>query len=345
MPGLNGAYATLYGQPVLFGAFLGIFGAIAGSFASAAIYRIPRAPEMSLLRPLRSRCGSCGATIAWYDNLPILSYLLLRGRCRACGTRYGAGYLVHEIGLAGLFLAAGHSWAAAAGFLPLLAVCLALTALWIAAAVDFAHFILPDGITIGGQIAAIPAVLLAPGLHLWPGRLDLPWGAALATRFGLDPAAPDWQIAAASGLVGWAVAFGLAFGIGRLFSYLLRQEALGFGDVKYLAAVGAWTGLEGALWTLLIGVFAGSLFGVLNVVRMIFVVRRRRRARGSGLAYAHSAVRIGWLKGRLIPFGPPLILGTTLVLLAPSSVHHFFLVTWPEWISGASPFAITYPTP
>jgi len=341
---MEGAFEALRAQPALFNGFLALFGAIAGSFASAAIFRIPRAPEMSLLRPRRSHCPACSAQIAWYDNLPVVSYLLLRGRCRACKAGYGPGYLVHEIGLALLFVAAGHSWAGEAGLLALIVLCAALTSLWIAAAVDFAHFILPDGITIGGQVAAIPALLLVPEFQLWPGREGLPWGIRLAETAGFDPSAPPWLMALTCGLIGWAAAFSLAFGIGRLFSYLLRQEALGFGDVKYLAAVGAWTGLEGALWTLLTGVFVGSLFGVLNVARMILVVRRRR-ARGTRRAYGNSAIRVGWLTGRLIPFGPPLILGTMLVLLAPTSIHHFFLVTWPEWISGASPFASSMTTP
>lgn len=345
MPDAGGALATLQASPGLYVVFLAMFGAIAGSFASAAVYRIPRAPDLSLTRPLRSHCGACKAGIAWYDNLPILSWLLLRGRCRSCGVRYGAGYLVHEIGLALLFVAAGQTWAAEEGLLALAVVCVALTALWIAAAVDFGHFILPDGITIGGQIAALPAILLVPELHLWPGRAEAPWGAQIAMQFGLDPGAPDWQLVLASALAGWSIAFLVTQGIGWLFSLLLRQEALGFGDVKYLAAVGAWTGLEGALWTLLIGVFAGSLLGLGNVARMSCLIARRRRARGSGRPRARSAISAGYSLGRLIPFGPPLILGTTLVLLAPSSVHHFLLVTWPQWIAGASPFAQTITTP
>lgn len=327
-------YQLLRAQPALFTFFLAAFGAIGGSFASAAAYRIPR-EGMSVLKPARSHCPACDARIAWYDNLPLISYLVLRGRCRSCRTPYGPGYMVHEVGLALLFVAAGRGWAGEQGALALIVVLIALTSLWIAAAVDFRHFILPDGITIGGQLAAVPAVWLVPELHLWPGRAELPWGAQL---LGLDLEDGMRTVAFASGAVGWAAAFLITFGIGRLFSYLLRQEALGFGDVKYLAAVGAWLGLEGALWSLLIGVFAGSLFGVVNVVRMICAVSRRRRARGSK-QHAHSTVRVGWLLGRVIPFGPPLILGTMLVLLAPGFVHNFFLVSWPEWISGTSSIA------
>lgn len=333
---MEGLYESLRAQPGLFTAFLAIFGAIAGSFASAAAYRIPR-EGMSVARPARSHCPACGAQIAWYDNLPLLSWLLLRGRCRSCRARFGAGYLVHEAGLALLFVLAGRGWAAEQGLTALLVVLVAVTSLWIAAAVDLRHFILPDGITIGGQIAALVAVPLVPELHVWsPERV--PWGAQWL-GFGAEHGIRT--LALASGAVGWAVGFVVLFGIGRLFSYLLRQEALGFGDVKYLAAVGAWLGLEGAAWSMLIGVFAGSLFGIVNVVRMICVIRRRR-ARGRR-RYAHSTPYLGWRLGRMIPFGPPLILGTLLVLLAPGIVHQFFLVTWPEWISGTSPTVTLLP--
>jgi leader peptidase (prepilin peptidase)/N-methyltransferase len=342
---MDGSLAAWQAQPLLYYSFLALFGAIAGSFASAAAYRIPRSPELTLLRPLRSHCGACRAQIAWHDNLPILSYLVLRGRCRACGVRYGAGYLVHEIGLAIFFVLAGRSWAAESGLLALTVVCIALTALWIAAAVDLKHYILPDGITLGGQLAAIPAVLLVPELHLWPGRAGLPWGVEILAPLGLDPAGPDWLLAAASGAVGCAAAWIGIYGIGWVFSRILQKDALGFGDVKYLAAVGAWTGIEGVLWSFLTGVFVGSFLGLGNILRLWIVVRQRRRGRGVRRRYLHPAHRTAWIGGHLIPFGPPLILGTTLVLLAPTSVHRFFLVTWPEWISGASPFASPTTTP
>lgn len=318
-------------SPPLYYGFLAALGAIAGSFASAAIWRIPR-EGMSILKPARSHCPKCGAMIRWHDNLPFLGWVVLGGRCRDCKVSFGPGYLVHEAVLACLFVLVGRSWAAdpdlGGGSLALGAVLVAITALWIAAAIDWSHFILPDGITIGGVGFGLVLAPLVPALHLWPGMPPdrLPWG---VSWLGLTAADAPAMIAFCSALLGAAISFGFLLGIGKLFSYLLGQDALGFGDVKYLAAVGALLGLEGALWTLLVGVFAGALFGIANVSRMILAVRRRRRARGSR-RYAHSAAHVGWAVGRMIPFGPPLILGTTLILLDPVAVHRFFLETWPR---------------
>ena len=325
---------ALQETPTLYGTFLCVAGAMAGSFASAAAYRIPR-DDMSIVSPRRSHCPRCDATIPWHDNLPILGYFILRGRCRACKASYGPGYMVHEFGLAALFWLAGQTWLAdpaqGGGVLALFLAFVAITSMWIAAAVDFRHFILPDGITIGGVPFGILAAALVPSFHLWPGSDGLPLGLGL---LGLSASDPPIQLALISGILGAVISFGFLFGIGRLFSYLLRQEALGFGDVKYLAAVGAFLGLEGSLWTLAVGVFAGAILGVVNVLRMILVVRHRRRARGSKLQYSFSSTYIGWQAGRTIPFGPPLILGTMLTLLFPSAVHEFFLDTWPRALSG-----------
>ncbi len=321
-------------SPGLYSFFLVLSGAMAGSFASAAVFRIPR-EGMSIARPARSHCPCCHATIRWHDNLPILGYLLLRGRCRDCHAAFGPGYLVHEIGLALLFWLAGHSWLAdlsqGGGALALVLAFVALCGLWIAAAVDFRHFILPDGITLGGIPFGLLAAYLVPAFHLWPGLEQMPLG---ASWFGLSPEMPPSQLALISGILSSLISFGFLFGIGRLFSYLLRQEALGFGDVKYLAAVGAFLGLEGSLWTLAVGVFAGALLGVVNVVRMILVVRHRRRTQGKAHTYVHGSAYVGWQAGRTIPFGPPLILGTILTLMAPATVHQFFLQTWPHFLNG-----------
>lgn len=312
----------------LFGCFLALLGAIAGSFASAAIYRLPR-EGLSLVSPARSFCPACNRRLRWFDNLPILSYILLRGRCRYCGVSYGPGYLLNELGLAGVFVLAGQGWAADSGPLALGVLLVALTGLWIAAVVDWQHMILPDQITLGGVPAGFVAALLAPGFHLWQADRS-PWG---TEWFGLDAGSPPILLALASAGLGASAGFVLLFGIRKLFSYLLGQEALGFGDVKYLAAVGAWVGLEGATWTLLVGVVAGSVLGIANVLRMILVVLRRRRHRGRRSPLAGS-IHLGWLLGRQIPFGPPLVLGTGLVLLAPQDTHHFFLDTWPALIQS-----------
>ncbi len=312
--------------------FLAVLGAVVGSFASAAIYRIPR-EGTSLLNPVRSHCPICRATIAWYDNLPILSYLLLRGRCRSCKIAYGPGYMIHEVVMSALFVAAGSSWALQAGPWAMLVVLVVLAALWIAAAVDWNWLILPDGITLGGIPFAMAASLLVPELHLGGDLTHLPWG---VDWVGLSLEDAPAKVAFASAALGSSISFLALIGIRALFSYLLRQEALGLGDVKLLAAVGALLGLEGAVWTLLIGVASGAVLGLLNIVRMTLVVRQRRRRRGR-TRVLKSSVYMGWWLGRLFPFGPPLVLGTALVLLLPDQVREFFLVTWPNSLRGPLP--------
>ncbi|MBL7008574.1 MAG: prepilin peptidase [Planctomycetes bacterium] len=307
---------------------LAVLGAIVGSFASAAIYRLPR-EGLSLIRPARSFCPTCETQLRWFDNVPVLSYLVLRGRCRTCGVRFGPAYLLNEIGLGALFAGAGGSWAGDSGPLALGLLLVALAALWIAAVVDWGHMILPDEITLGGIPFGFLAAALVPAFQLWePGRL--PWGVGW---LGLGPEHSPLALALASAGLGAVGAFLLLFGIRALFSYLLKQEALGFGDVKYMAAVGALVGLEGSAWTLMIGVAVGAVLGVGNIFRMILVVHHRRTSRNRGKSF-RSSLHLGWLLGRLIPFGPPLVLGTGCVLLAPLATHTFFLQTWPEWIQG-----------
>lgn len=321
-----GLWETLQHEAVFRRVLLAVLGAMLGSFASAAIYRIPR-EGLSVLRPMRSFCPSCKAQIRWHDNLPIVGYLILRGRCRACKVGYGPGYMVHEIVLAGLFVLAGETWLMAQDSpWALLFALVALTALWIATAIDWEHLILPDGITLGGIPFGFVAALAAPAFHMGPELDRLPWG---VDQLGISLADSHEKIVLISALLGTSISWALLIGIRAVFSYILRQEALGLGDVKYLAAVGAFLGLEGAAWTLLIGVFAGAVLGLLNIVRMIWVVHSRRRRRGRTRVLKSSAY-MGWMLGRLFPFGPPLVLGTVCYLLAPQDTRVFITETWPQ---------------
>ena len=325
-------WETFQNEAVLRNVYLAILGAMFGSFASAAIYRIPE-PGLSVLKPMRSFCPCCKSPIRWHDNLPILGYLILRGRCRSCKVGYGPGYLIHEVVLAALFVLAGSSWIMGVGPLAMAFTLVALTALWIATAIDWQHFILPDGITLGGIPFGIIAAWLVPEFHLGADLSHLPWGVGWL-GLGLD--STPQKLVFVSAILGSSISFLFLIGIRSLFSYLLRQEALGLGDVKYMAAVGAFLGLEGAVWTLAIGVGAGAVLGLLNILRMILVVAARRKARKRTRVLKSSAY-MGWMIGRVFPFGPPLVLGTILFLLAPESVRAFFLETWPQLVPYAVP--------
>lgn len=325
-------WETFQNEALLRNIYLAVLGAMFGSFASAAVYRIPE-PGLSVLKPMRSFCPCCKAPIRWFDNLPILGYLILRGRCRACKVGYGPGYLIHEVAVAALFVWAGQSWLMGVGPLAMAFALTALTALWIAAAIDWQHFILPDGITLGGIPFGILAAWLVPEFHLGAELDILPWG---LSWFGLTLDATPQKLVLISAILGSSISFLFLIGIRAVFSYLLRQEALGLGDVKYMAAVGALLGLEGAVWTLLIGVVAGAVLGLLNILRMILVVAARRKARGRTRVLKNSTY-MGWMLGRVFPFGPPLVLGTVLVMLAPENVRAFFLETWPQLVPYAVP--------
>ncbi len=322
----------LQSVPWLYNSFVVVLGAMAGSFASAAIYRIPQ-EGLSIISPARSFCPQCKHSLKWHDNIPILGYLILAGKCRHCKGPFSLGYLTNEVVCAGLFYLVAHSWVADSArgggatyfVLALIAIC----ALWIAAVIDWKHFILPDGITLGGVAFGLVAAAIAPHFQFWP---QLSSSLAVSSVLSLD-LSPNSGGALISAFLSSSISFVFLLGIGHGFSYLLGQEALGFGDVKYIAAVGAFLGIEGSIWTLAIGVFAGALLGVLNVLRFWFVVYLRRKRRGSQLAYAHSSSYVGWRVGRVIPFGPPLILGTTLTMLFPLHVHNFFLVTWPSLLA------------
>jgi leader peptidase (prepilin peptidase)/N-methyltransferase len=203
-------------------------GAVIGSFLNVVIARVPA--RQSIVHP-RSRCPSCGAHIRWYDNIPIASWLALRARCRACGIRISARYPVVEALGGALALAAcarhGFSGAAAAE----LAFASALVAL---AFIDIDTWLLPNVIT-------------------WP---LIAFGLLMAA-LGLTPAR-SLRFAAYGAGLGFA-AFALVAWLGEK---VFKKEALGFGDVWLLAALGAWMGHRALLPVVLLASLQGSLVGV-----------------------------------------------------------------------------------
>ena len=247
-----------------------VYGAMYGSFLNVVVHRLPK--DQSLIRP-RSRCPSCGKPIAWYDNVPVLSWLLLRGRCRACRKSFSVRYPLVEALMGVLSVVAWRHWGHRPGYA--LAVTLALGALLALSLIDWETFLIPDELSVGLLVLGLLAAPVNPWLETMPAA---PWWKSmlLASR------------GAALGLaLGWALAEG-----GEL---LFRKEALGGGDVKLLAAVGAWGGLTGAWDCLMIGAFLGTL-------------------------YAASLLLRGKVKrGDPIPFGPFLAAGAALNLfwLAP----------------------------
>lgn len=220
-------------------------GLLIGSFLNVCIYRWPR--DLSVVRP-RSHCPSCEKTIAWYDNIPLVSYLLLRRRCRHCGATISWRYPVVELMTGVLFflyvLALGPTLAA------LRDCCFGAMLIGLVFA-DLEERILPDEFTIGGAIIGVI-------FSYWVPVSDFTAQAVL-WLIGIEtPVA--WRSVAES-VLGAVLPAVLLWGGGWLYEKVRHREGLGFGDVKLMAMVGAFLGLRGALLTLVIGSLAGSVIG------------------------------------------------------------------------------------
>ncbi len=221
-----------------------IFGACWGSFLNVVIYRLPAGK--SVVRP-GSHCA-CGQPIAWYDNIPILSWCLLRGKARCCGRKFSIRYPLVELLTASLFLVA---WlllpvqVALAGFV--------FIALLVAATfIDLDTMTLPDQITVGGCIVGVVLSFLLPELHGFGGDEPL---LLRAMRSGI------------SGMVGAAVGSGVILWVALSAEAVLRKEAMGFGDVILMGCIGAFCGWQGALFA----IFGGALLGTLVVIPMMIL--------------------------------------------------------------------------
>jgi leader peptidase (prepilin peptidase)/N-methyltransferase len=279
-----------------------LFGAIIGSFLNVVIYRLPREEPLGLLRRTRSKCPSCDATIRWYDNVPLVSYLLLRGRCRACRWRIPLHYPLVEAATGGLFLVCMlrvHQQAAwTPGWLAFL-VTAAFSAVCVAAAViDFHHKIPPDKLTLRvGPVIVLIGALGVPGFH---GGVLLDHDLGTTMKPGLA--------SLVVGLAGLLVGGGVIYAIRALGTLLLRREAMGLGDVKFMAMCGLLLGPKAALLAIGVAMVGGAVLGV-----GIWIITRNRE----------------------IPFGPFLALGALAVLLYRDAIDTFVFETYPGWVLGS----------
>jgi leader peptidase (prepilin peptidase)/N-methyltransferase len=240
------------------GAFL--FGLVIGSFLNVVIHRLPRGE--SLLHP-GSRCPACDAKIAPWDNVPLLAYLWLGGRCRRCRARIALRYPLVEL-LTGLVFAAIAFRHGAAAMTP---VWLAFAAVMIAAAaIDFDHRIIPDEISIGGLLVAlalVPAAQWADGASYGDALRRSALGALLGAGALWSVGFAHARIASALGrhFDHWPGEGEAAPRPGSL-DYWIWFPGVGFGDVKLLAMIGAVVGPLGALETILAASLAGLVLGV-----------------------------------------------------------------------------------
>lgn len=285
--------------------FSGLLGLVIGSFLNVCIFRLPR-NCMSIVKP-RSRCPKCLNWIAWYDNLPVLSWVVLGGKCRHCKNPISVRYTLVELLTGVLFLYAG--WRALETPSPLMfrsgpwisyrdplqaeaAIRFALegwfvSALIICTFVDLEFRIIPDEVSLSGIVIGLAAMTAFPflcgsgGTPRFEDILVVPY--RLDPNFALPWAPGERHLAALVGsLAGALLGAGALYLVGLLGKIVFRKRveaagedtAMGFGDVKFMAMVGAVLGWRGVLYTFLIACLLGSLYGLGKVIvtrRMGFV--------------------------------------------------------------------------
>lgn len=243
----------------LFVVYAGVLGAAVGSFLNVCIARLPEGE--SVVSP-RSRCPRCSASIAWYDNVPVVSWLVLRGRCRHCGEPISPVYPAVELAAisiwAGVAYLYGPTWEGLVGAV-LLSLLLAI------AVVDARHYLIPDPLSLGG---------LAGGLAL-----------------SLLPGEPEPLASAAGAAAGFAVLWVVGWAGEKAF----RKPAMGGGDMKMMAMVGAFLGPVGALLTIFLGAAAGSLvFGPISLKTGKLVPFGVFLALGGAVTFFAGDALVGW---------------------------------------------------
>jgi leader peptidase (prepilin peptidase)/N-methyltransferase len=279
---------VMHAYPWFFRVVAAVFGACIGSFLNVVIYRLPA--KRSIVFP-GSQCA-CGSPIAWYDNVPVLSWLILRGRARCCGRRFSARYPAVELLTAGLFLATWMQYppAVAVGYW------LFLSCLVCATFIDLDTMEIPDAFTIWLGIAGVGLSFLVPSLHGQSG----------------GPPAIDMLRSAAASIVGLVAGSGMILWIALTAETLLRKEAMGFGDVKLLGAIGAFCGWRGAAFSIFGGAAVGCVWLALSAA-----LRACTRGRISLAPRAETAEGVPTELGLgvHVPFGPMLAVAAGLYLL------------------------------
>jgi len=222
-------------------------GLLLGSFLNVCVFRLPR--DLSVMKPARSFCPFCEETIAWYDNIPVLSYILLRAKCRKCGAHIPLRYPVVELATAIAFAIC----VAAFGVTPAALKYAVYSAIMITLiASDFEERILPDEFTLGGSVLG----------------LILAWFVPLRGEFALFVVPYSWGprwVSVGEAVIGATISSGSIWLAGWLYEKFRHREGLGFGDVKMIFMIGAFLGLPGALLTLIAASLIGALGGLLYI--------------------------------------------------------------------------------
>ena len=282
-----------------------LFGIIIGSFLNVCIYRLPRA-GMSILKP-GSFCPGCKTPIRWYQNIPLFSFLALRGKCAKCSVRIPLRYPLVELLTGALFVLSAY-W-----YLPDLAVIRAglspfdnlmdgermvrfavtiylISILIVATFIDIEFRIIPDELTISGVILALLVSAFFPFLHK-----------------AIFPSLPSFVSGLIGALAGIIVGGGVIYLVGIFGKLVFRKEAMGFGDVKLMAFLGGFLGWESTLYIFLAACFIGSIIGII----LYFVT-----------------------KDHYIAFGPYIALAALVVMFFKPQIVDMMFRQYPEFIRG-----------
>ena len=282
-----------------------VFGMAFGSFLNVCIYRLPR--SLSIMSPARSFCPHCHHPIAFYDNVPVLSWLVLRGRCRHCKAPITPRYLLIELLTGTLFLGCYWHFGLSLEMLKCWVLGFLLLGLIFT---DAETKLLPNKMTLPGLALGLLFSLLVPvndlAMQLLPGVISLPVSSDISWRL----------LSLLDSLLGAAVGASFIYGAGAIYLRARGVEGMGFGDVKLMAMVGAFLGLKLTIFTLFAASIVGSLFGLSTV--LVVWIKRTRRFMVRQHITASSARKRAWQSARMVyrhyqmPFG--VFLGTMAMI-------------------------------
>jgi leader peptidase (prepilin peptidase)/N-methyltransferase len=256
-----------------------VFGLVFGSFANVCIYRMPR--NMSIVKP-NSHCTNCNTFIKWYDNIPILSYVLLKGKCRNCNSTISIKYPLVEFFCGVLFLSMYYLY----GFtFMLIPFCIFVFSLLVTTVIDFEFKIIPDEISFMLMIVGVATSFL-----------NLTLGETIWQRF-------------LGSLLGFLAGGGSLFIIAYIGKLIFKQDAMGGGDIKIMAGIGAFIGWDKVLFA----IFVASLFGSIVGIALIICKKIGRKQE--------------------IPFGPYLAISSYLTLFfSPQVIINYLFMLEEKFI-------------
>jgi len=301
---------------VLFGLVIFFFGLAFGSFLNVCIHRIPRGE--SIVFP-GSACPKCKSAIRAYDNIPLLSWLILRGRCRQCQAAISPRYPMVELLVGLLWLACYAQFGLSLGTLKYCVFSFLIVGLVF---IDAEWKLLPDTLTLSGLLIGIFFSLLAPVndllMRVVPAMLTMPHNLQASWRL----------LSLADSLLGAAVGASFIYGVGFIYLHARGVEGMGLGDVKLMAMVGAFLGIKLTVITIFAASLVGSLFGLWTILFVWFKRTRRRMERNH--EQAAVARRRAWHSARMVyryyqmPFG--VFLGSMAIvsLFFGNSVWHWY---------------------